>query len=107
MLSLFKAVSASPLQSLARNYATKTIFVGNLSNFTSPEVIEETFSQYGTVTNVRRPNARFGFVEMEEAEAEEAVKNLNGFVHSEREWNVKIARDSPKKGGYSWSEQKE
>ncbi|KAK9762055.1 hypothetical protein K7432_012562 [Basidiobolus ranarum] len=103
MFSVIRSLKSSSLQQVARNYATKTIFVGNLSNFTTPEELETTFSQYGTVTNVRRPNARYGFVEMEEEEALEAVKNLDGFVHSDREWSVKISTGASKPNTSSWS----
>jgi len=62
------------------------LFVGNLSFNLDEASIEELFAQSGKVVSVAIPTDRdtgrkrgFAFVEMEtEAEAETAIKNLNG-----------------------------
>ena len=63
----------------------KRIYVGNLP-FTSTEAeVRDLFEQFGTVESVRlisdretgRPRG-FGFVDMEDAEADTAIKELNG-----------------------------
>ena len=76
------------------------IYVGNLSYETTDVKIEELFKEYGTVASVSVITDKytgrskgFGFVEMEvQAEAEEAVKQLNGSVVDGRDLKVNQAR---------------
>lgn len=63
----------------------KSVFVGNLAFKVSGDELKDLFARYGTVHNVRimvdratrRPRG-FGFVEMDEAGAEAAIKALDG-----------------------------
>lgn len=78
------------------------IYVGNLSYDTNDTKIEELFKEYGSVTSVSVITDKytgrskgFGFVEMDvQAEAEEAVKQLNGSVVDGR--NIKVNQARPK-----------
>ncbi|KAK9751755.1 hypothetical protein K7432_018094 [Basidiobolus ranarum] len=106
MFAVLRNINPSPMQKLVRAYATKNIFVGNLSNFTTAEDLESIFGKYGKVGAIRRPNARYGFVEMEGAEAEKAAKFLNGHIHSKHQWSVKLAKTSSKRDTYAWSAKK-
>jgi RNA recognition motif-containing protein len=63
----------------------KSIYVGNIAFSTSEDEIRNLFSQYGEVTSVKFINDRetgrfrgFGFVEMDDSAAIEAVHALNG-----------------------------
>ena len=78
------------------------IYVGNLSyNMTEAE-LEELFGEFGTVTSARIISDRdtqrskgFGFVEMsEKAEAEEAIKQLDGKDVGGR--NLRVNEAKPK-----------
>jgi RNA recognition motif-containing protein len=72
------------------------IYVGNLAYRTTEEDLEKLFSEFGTVDSVKiitdRDTGRskgFGFVEMaNQAEAEEAIKNINGKEVGERALRV-------------------
>ncbi len=64
---------------------SKSIYVGNISFSSSEEDIRNAFAQYGEVFNVKfimdRETGRFrgfGFVEMDDAAALEAIQALNG-----------------------------
>ncbi|ORX88935.1 hypothetical protein K493DRAFT_410733 [Basidiobolus meristosporus CBS 931.73] len=61
-----------------RGYATKSVFVGNLSKKTKPEQLKELFSQHGT---------------MEEAEAEKAVSSINGQSLNDRVLRVELSKN--------------
>ncbi len=63
----------------------KSIYVGNIAFSTSEDDIRNLFSQYGEVNSVKfisdRETGRFrgfGFVEMDDDAAREAVQALNG-----------------------------
>ncbi len=63
----------------------KSIYVGNIAFSTSEEDIRNLFSQFGEVNSVKFINDRetgrfrgFGFVEMDDSAAREAVQALNG-----------------------------
>ena len=63
----------------------KSIYVGNLPFQTTETDLEELFSRYGTVNSAKvisdRETGRsrgFGFVEMEDGDADEAISKLNG-----------------------------
>ena len=79
------------------------IYVGNLSYQTQSEDLEKLFGQYGNVTSVRiitdRDSGRskgFGFLEMpENAEAQEAIENLNGFNLDGRDLKVNESQPRP------------
>lgn len=62
----------------------KSIYVGNLPYSTTNEEMNELFSQYGKVHSVKLINDResgrpkgFGFVEMDDAEAQAAMNALD------------------------------
>jgi len=63
----------------------KSIYVGNIAFSTSEDDLRSIFAQYGEVISVKFINDRetgrfrgFGFVEMDEDAAKEAVNALNG-----------------------------
>jgi RNA recognition motif-containing protein len=76
------------------------LYVGNLSYETTEDDLRTLFSQAGTVASVAlikdRDSGRskgFAFVEMSsQSEAEQAIKQFNGFQLGNREIKVNIAR---------------
>ena len=78
----------------------KSIFVGNLPFSASEAEVNGMFAQYGNVTSVKlitdretgRPRG-FGFVEMEDKEAEIAIQALNGKDMGGRSLRVNEARE--------------
>jgi len=78
----------------------QTIFVGNLPFSTTEAEIHNLFSQYGTVISVKliadretgRPRG-FGFVEMEDAEAQVAIDALNEMDFNGRPLRVNKAQE--------------
>ena len=76
------------------------IYVGNLSYGMTEDELREMFSTYGTVTSASiikdkfsGQSKGFGFVEMSsQAEAEEAIKHLNGSQVKGRALKVNQAR---------------
>ncbi|KAJ3105002.1 hypothetical protein HDU97_008610 [Phlyctochytrium planicorne] len=82
--------------SARRYYASKTLFVGNLSWATTNEDLGDLFSKYGAVTSARiiqeRETGRsrgFGFVEMEDDAALAAMEKLNGTTFQGRDIQVR------------------
>ena len=84
------------------------IYVGNLAYRTTEEELQSLFSEYGAVDSVKiitdRDTGRskgFAFVEMaNQAEAEEAIKNINGREIDARELRVnesKPREDRPRR----------
>jgi len=70
----------------------KSIFVGNLPWTVKNEDLEAKFSEFGTVSSARvmtdRETGRskgFGFVDMEDADAEKAIAAMSGQKWGERE----------------------
>ena len=90
--------------------SSKKLYVGNLNFKTTDDDLRNLFSQFGDVISARviidRDTGRskgFGFVELEDADAQNAIQNLNGFSFSEREITVNEARpqgERPMGGGY-------
>jgi RNA recognition motif-containing protein len=83
---------------------TKKIYVGNLSFQTTENDLNDLFGAYGAVESVSiitdRETGRskgFGFVSMDEAQAEKAISELNGREHSGRALTVNEARPMVKK----------
>lgn len=81
---------------------SSSLFVGNIAYGALEKEIEDLFSRYGTVQNVRfimdyqKGRFRgFGFVTMPEEEAEVAVQELNRTEFQGRHLIVKEARNSP------------
>lgn len=86
----------------------KNIFVGNLSYDATEHSVRALFEQYGSVDRVSivtdRDTGRakgFGFVEMSvNAEAENAIAELNGRDLDGRPMNVNEARPREERGGF-------
>lgn len=81
-----------------------SIYIGNLLFKASEQEVSSLFSTYGTVHSVKLISDRetgrskgYGFVEMDEADAENAIKNLNGSSFGDRNIVVNIAKDAAKK----------
>lgn len=83
------------------------LYVGNLSFSVTKESLTELFSKAGSVTDANVITDRmsgqsrgFGFVEMSnDAEAQEAIKQLNGQTIGDRQIVVNEARPSAKREG--------
>ena len=85
----------------------KRLFVGNLSFDVNENELRDLFAQSGTVADCKlvtdretgRPRG-FGFVEMgTDAEATEAISNLNGRDYQGRTLNVNEAQERSSGGG--------
>ncbi|MBX9669179.1 MAG: RNA-binding protein [Candidatus Obscuribacterales bacterium] len=82
------------------NNEPKKLFVGNLPFSTSEEDLQKLFEQSGSVSSVSMPLDRetgrkrgFAFVEMEtQAQAEQAVKALNGMTIDGRQIAVNASQ---------------
>jgi RNA recognition motif-containing protein len=82
----------------------KNLFVGNLDSEATQEELRRLFEAYGEVVQVHiirdRDTGlpRFAFVEMtNEADAEKAIKALNGSILRDRALNVSYARPRPER----------
>ena len=78
---------------------SKSIYVGNLPWSATEEQVRELFGQYGEVLNVKLVSDRdtgrargFGFVEMEDADAEKAIEALENFSFGGRTLRVNEAK---------------
>ncbi|MGR3280011.1 RNA recognition motif domain-containing protein [Acaryochloris marina NIES-2412] len=77
-----------------------SIYVGNLSYEVTEEALKKIFAEYGTVQRVEIPTDRetgkvrgFGFVKMvNEAEAAQAIEDLNGAEWMGRTLKVNMAK---------------
>lgn len=86
------------------------LFVGNLSFKTTQDQLQELFAEQGAVVSVAIPQDRetgrprgFAFVEMaNQADAEAAIKALNGRNVDGRDIAVTISQPKPKTGGKRW-----
>lgn len=83
----------------------KKIYVGNLPFSATETQVNELFSKHGAVQSVALINDRetgrprgFGFVEMDDAGAQTAIQNLNGFTMDSRQLRVNEASDKPQGG---------
>ncbi len=80
----------------------KSIFVGNLPFSATEDQISDLFAQYGVVHSVRLVNDRetgrprgFGFVRMDDAEADAAMAALNDKDFGGRNMRINEATDKP------------
>jgi RNA recognition motif-containing protein len=90
----------------------KKLYVGNLPFSATETQINELFSKHGTVHSVALINDResgrprgFGFVEMDDSNAQAAIQKLNGHSMENRELRVNEATDRPQRaqsGGNHW-----
>lgn len=87
------------------------MYVSNLSFHTSDEDLKTLFSEFGAVSSAKvimdRETGRsrgFGFVEMgSDAEAKEAIKNLNNKEVEGRAMSVSVAREkAPRSDNKRW-----
>ena len=76
------------------------LYVGNLLYGTTNDDLQELFSEYGTVTDVKIIEGRgFGFVEMSsQEEAENAMGKLDGYDFKGRTLKVAEARPQRERG---------
>lgn len=82
------------------------IFVGNLSFRTTDDQLQQMFAQYGTVHSASVVTDRFtgnprgfGFVEMDDEPAQQAITALNGQTIDGRALTVNVARPREERGG--------
>ncbi len=86
---------------------SKSIYVGNLPFTATEDDVRAMFEAHGAVSSVKLINDRetgrprgFGFVEMEQADAEAAIKALNGVDNGGRSLRVNMAEEKkPRTGG--------
>ena len=86
----------------------KKLFIGNLSYKTTDEGLRAAFAQAGTVLSasvimdrMTGKSRGFGFVEMEDADADNAVNTFNGKELDGRQLTVNEARPpQPREGGF-------
>ena len=90
------------------NYVKK-IYVGNLPWSASEADLNDLFSSFGTVHSVAvisdRETGRsrgFGFVEMDEADADKAIAEVNGRDLGGRALRVNEAQDKRRSSGGRW-----
>jgi len=84
----------------------KKIYVGNLPWSTTDQELRDLFSAHGTVHSATvvtdRETGRsrgFGFVEMDDSSAKEAISRLNGKDVGSRQLRVNEAQERPKRTG--------
>jgi RNA recognition motif-containing protein len=84
----------------------KKIYVGNLPWSVTDEDLREMFASIGEVHSASvimdRETGRsrgFGFVEMSENDADEAISRLDGRDHGGRPLRVNEAQSKPRRGG--------
>lgn len=85
---------------------TKKIYVGNLNFRATEDEVRSMFEQYGEVESVQLINDRetgrprgFGFVEMDDDGADEAISALDGQDHQGRTLKVNEAKPRESRGG--------
>ena len=84
----------------------KKIYVGNLPFSATEDELRQLFTEHGTVESCKMITDRqtgqprgFGFIEMAPADADAAIKALNGADMSGRSLNVNEARPRRDNGG--------
>jgi len=86
---------------------SKKLYVGNLSWSATEDEVRAAFEAYGEVTSVKliedretgRPRG-FGFVEMDDAGALEAIENMDGKDFGGR--NIKVNEAKPREQRSRW-----
>ncbi len=83
----------------------KSIFVGNLPWSATDEELKQKFSEFGNVLSARIVSDKysgksrgFGFVDMEDADADKAIAAVNGQKWGERELTVNEAKPKSNSG---------
>ena len=84
----------------------KSIFVGNLPWSVTDADLQTKFSEFGNVLSARIVSDKysgrsrgFGFVDMEDADAEKAIAAMNGYKWGDREVTCNEARPKTDRGG--------
>jgi RNA recognition motif-containing protein len=84
----------------------KSIFVGNLPWSVTDEDLKNKFSEFGNVISARVVSDKFsgksrgfGFVDMEDSDAEKAIAGMTGYKWGDREVTVNEARPKSDMGG--------
>ncbi|MCU0641827.1 MAG: RNA-binding protein [Candidatus Margulisbacteria bacterium] len=84
----------------------KSIFVGNLPWSVTDEDLKNKFSEFGNVISARVVSDKFsgksrgfGFVDMEDSDAEKAIAGLTGYKWGDREITINEARPKSDMGG--------
>ncbi|MCX5725712.1 MAG: RNA-binding protein [Candidatus Saganbacteria bacterium] len=84
----------------------KSIFVGNLPWTATDEELKAKFAEFGNVVSARVISDKFtgksrgfGFVDMDDADAEKAIAGMTGQKWGDREVTVNIARPKTEDGG--------
>lgn len=84
----------------------KKMYVGNLPFSATEDQIRNLFSKHGNVGSVSLINDRetgrprgFGFVEIDDAGLDAAIKGLDGYEMDGRALKVNEAQDKPRNGG--------
>jgi len=82
----------------------KSIFVGNLPWTVTSADLQTKFAEFGNVISARvvsdnfsGKSRGFGFVDMEDADAEKAIAAMNGYKWGDREITVNEARPKTEK----------
>ena len=85
---------------------SKRIYVGNLPFTSTEDDVRQLFAEYGDVIDVSLPNDRetgrprgFGFVEMDNENADKAIRGLDGKDFGGRSLRVNEAREAERGGG--------
>ena len=78
----------------------KSLFVGNLSYSTTEPALQEAFSSYGATAARIIEGRGFGFVDVEDSQADAAVEAMNETEMDGRKIFVSVAR--PKREGGDW-----
>ena len=99
------AKSASPESAAEVDFATTTLYVGNLPYRANEMAIRTLFAEHGKVISVRLMKDKhtgkrggFGFVEMPESDATNAIEALNEQEFQERSLKVREANErAPRK----------
>ncbi|MCW8996245.1 MAG: RNA-binding protein, partial [Psychromonas sp.] len=96
------SVAAATTEKSADDFATTTLYVGNLPYRANEMAIRTLFSEHGKVLSVRLMKDKhtgkrrgFGFVEMPEKDAQNAIKALNEQEFQERSLKVREANERP------------
>ena len=87
---------------------SKSIYVGNLPWSATEDEVRDLFAEHGNVLNVKLVNDRdtgrargFGFVEMEDADADRAIEALNNSTLGGRTLRVNEAKPrAPRQNRY-------
>jgi len=99
-IAISVAGGGSSAQSTDEEFATTTLYIGNLPYRANETAIRELFTEQGKVLSVRLMKDKhtgkrrgFGFVEMPEKDAQKAISALNEFVFQDRALKVREANE--------------